>query len=93
MVFPGVSARSTSLYEALTLIQTGVIRYFPIVLVEVTIGRPSHVCGAICCSASDRPRRPAARLLTDDPNVAVDTVIAYERTCDHAIDEHEAVGE
>ena len=72
------------------------IRHFPVVLVGSDHWAPQLTWwrGDLLLKGLIGPDDLQLVSLTDDPNVAVDTVIAcYERTCDHAIDEHEAVGE
>ena len=96
VVFPGGFGTLDELYESLTLIQTGVIRHFPVVLVGGDHWAPQLAWwrGDLLNDGLIGPDDLRLVSVTDDPDVAVNTVIAcYERTCDHAIDGHEAVGE
>ncbi len=92
VVFPGGFGTLDELFESLTLIQTGVIRHFPVVLFGSEHWRP------LLAWAHDELLRdglvsPPDLLLvsvTDDPAVAAQTVIAcYERTCDHDVHDDE----
>lgn len=96
VVFPGGFGTLDELYESLTLIQTGVIRHFPVVLFGSDHWAPQLTWWRGDLLHEGLIAEEDLRLVsvTDDPEVAVQTVIAcYERTCDHATDGHEAVGE
>jgi hypothetical protein len=92
VVFPGGFGTLDELFESLTLIQTGVIRHFPVVLFGSEHWRP------LLAWAHDELLRdglvsPPDLLLvsvTDDPAVAAQTVIAcFERTCGHDVHDDE----
>jgi uncharacterized protein (TIGR00730 family) len=96
VVFPGGFGTLDELYESLTLIQTGVIHHFPVVLVGSDHWAPQVEWwrGDLLDQNLIGPDDLRLVSVTDDPDVAVNTVIAcYERMCDHRVDEHEAVGE
>ena len=84
VIFPGGFGTLDELYEALTLIQTGKVLHFPVVLVG------SDFWSALLEWIRDEPLRQAMISpddvellhLTDDPEDAVQTVIdCYDRRC------------
>ena len=86
IVFPGGFGTLDELYESLTLIQTGVIHHFPIVLFGSDHWAPQLTWWRGDLLLQDLIAEDDLRLVsvTDDPEVAVRTVIAcYEHTCDH----------
>ncbi len=96
IVFPGGFGTLDELYESLTLIQTGVIRHFPIVLFGSDHWAPQLTWWRGDLLHQDLIAEDDLRLVsvTDDPEVAVRTVVAcYEHTCDHDLDGREMVGE
>lgn len=95
VVFPGGFGTLDELYESLTLIQNRVIRHFPIVLFGSEHWRPllmwarGELLSGGLISAGDLELVS----VTDDPAVAVETVIAcYECRCSHDIPDAEARG-
>ena len=96
VVFPGGFGTLDELYESLTLIQTGVIRHFPIVLFDSEHWRPmlEWTNGALLSEGLISPADLQLVSVTDDPEVAVETLIAcYERRCFHDITDGEVPGE
>jgi uncharacterized protein (TIGR00730 family) len=85
VIFPGGFGTLDELYEALTLIQTGTIKHFPVVLFDTEYWREmiawirSDLLTAGMISAHDLDLLHP----TDDPEEAVDYVLAaYERRCE-----------
>jgi hypothetical protein len=90
VVFPGGFGTLDELYESLTLIQTGVIRHFPVVLFGSEHWRPmlSWTRGELLTDGLISERDLELVSVTDDPAEAASTVIAcYERMCEHDIAE------
>jgi uncharacterized protein (TIGR00730 family) len=88
VVFPGGFGTLDELFEALTLIQTGVLMHFPVVLFDVTywdgllawIAR--HALGAGAISPEDLE----LTVVTSDPEAALRAVVdCYERSCSHSV--------
>jgi uncharacterized protein (TIGR00730 family) len=81
-VFPGGFGTADELFEALTLIQTGKVLHFPVVLVDEDYWTPLRAWGQGRALAEGMisPDDLELLTLTDDPQVAVETVIeAYVR--------------
>jgi uncharacterized protein (TIGR00730 family) len=96
VVFPGGFGTLDELFESLTLIQTGVIRHFPVVLFGTEHWRPmlEWTNGALLPDGLISAEDLRLVSVTDDPAVAVETLIAcYERRCFHEIADGEALGE
>lgn len=96
VVFPGGFGTLDELYESLTLIQTGVIRHFPIVLFGSEHWRPmlAWTNGDLLSDGLISADDLQLVSVTDDPATAVETLIAcYERRCFHDIADGEAPGE
>jgi uncharacterized protein (TIGR00730 family) len=81
-VFPGGFGTADELFEALTLIQTGKVLHFPVVLVDEDYWTPLRTWGQGRALAEGMisPDDLELLTLTDHPQVAVETVIeAYVR--------------
>ena len=81
-VFPGGFGTADELFEALTLIQTGKVLHFPVVLVGEAYWTPLREWGQESALAEGMisPDDLELLTLTDEPRVAVETVIeAYVR--------------
>jgi len=86
VVFPGGFGTLDELYESLTLIQTGVIRHFPVVLFGTEHWRSmlAWTRGELLPDGLISEDDLRLVSLTDDPTQAAATVIAcYERACEH----------
>jgi uncharacterized protein (TIGR00730 family) len=96
VVFPGGFGTLDELYESLTLIETGVIRHFPVVLFGSEHWRPmlSWTKGELLSDGLISTGDFTLLSVTDDPEEAAETVLAcYERRCFHDIADGEALGE
>ncbi len=81
-VFPGGFGTADELFESLTLIQTGKVLHFPVVLVGVSYWTPllEWVRRSALADGMVSPDDLALLVLTDDPRVALETVLdAFRR--------------
>ena len=81
-VFPGGFGTADELFESLTLIQTGKVLHFPVVLVGEAYWTPllEWVRRSALADGTVSPEDLALLTLTDEPHVAVETVLdAYAR--------------
>jgi uncharacterized protein (TIGR00730 family) len=81
-VFPGGFGTADELFESLTLIQTGKVLHFPVVLVGETYWAPllEWVRRSALADGMVSPDDLALLTLTDEPGVALETVLdAYRR--------------
>jgi uncharacterized protein (TIGR00730 family) len=95
-VFPGGFGTADELFESLTLIQTGKVLHFPVVLVDVAYWTPllDWVSGQALVEGTVSPDDLALLTVTDEPAVAVSTVLdAYVRgdgECPHTPEKGDA---
>jgi uncharacterized protein (TIGR00730 family) len=85
VIFPGGFGTLDELYEALTLIQTGTIRHFPVVLYDTGYWREmiDWIRSDLLANGMVSPDDLDLLHPTDDPEEAVDYVLAaYERRCE-----------
>ena len=85
VIFPGGFGTLDELYEALTLIQTGKIKHFPVVLFDTEYWREmiEWIRGDLLANGMISPADLDLLHPTDDPEEAVDYVLAaYDRRCD-----------
>ena len=88
VVFPGGFGTLDELYESLTLIQTGKIVHFPVVLIRKSYWRPvlDWTQDRLLADGMISPEDLTLLSVTDDTEEAVRTVVAcYRRTCSHPI--------
>jgi len=86
VIFPGGFGTLDEMYEALTLIQTGKVRHFPVVLYDRKHWHDmlDWVGDEVLAQRLISPDDLDLLSVTDDPEEAVATVIAcYERRCAH----------
>jgi hypothetical protein len=85
VIFPGGFGTLDELYESLTLIQTGTIKHFPVVLFDTEYWREmiEWIRGDLLASGMISPDDLDLLHPTDDPEEAVEYVLAaYERRCE-----------
>jgi uncharacterized protein (TIGR00730 family) len=84
VIFPGGFGTLDELFEALTLIQTGKVLHFPVVLYDRDYWQPlmAWIEGRLLPEGMISPEDLELLHLTDDPAHAVDVVLAcYKRRC------------
>jgi uncharacterized protein (TIGR00730 family) len=89
VIFPGGFGTLDELYESLTLIQTGTIKHFPIVLFDTEYWREmiAWIRSDLLANGMISPADLELLHPTDDPEVAVEHVLAaYERRCEDKLD-------
>jgi uncharacterized protein (TIGR00730 family) len=87
VIFPGGFGTLDELFEALTLIQTGKMLQFPIVLFDARYwaGLLDWLRGALLAERLISPADFGLLQVTDDPEDAVETIVgSYERRSDGA---------
>jgi uncharacterized protein (TIGR00730 family) len=91
-VFPGGFGTADELFESLTLIQTGKVLHFPVVLVGESYWSPllEWVRRSALADGMVSPDDLALLTLTDDPHIAVETVLDAYRTSDSGTSPHAA---
>ena len=84
VIFPGGFGTLDELFESLTLIQTGKVLHFPVVLFDSDYWRPlvDWIQGGLLPQGMISPEDLDLLLLTDDPAEAVETIAdCYEQRC------------
>jgi len=78
VAFPGGYGTLDEIFETVTLVQTGKIKDFPIVLMGVEFWTPliTFVKGTLLREGTISPEDPARMLLTDSPEEAVEHILA-----------------
>jgi len=89
VVFPGGYGTLDEIFETLTLIQTGKIRNFPIVLMGVEFWTPlmSFITGTLLREGTISPEDPGRVLVTDSPEEAVRHILGVT-TRDFGLQQH-----
>jgi uncharacterized protein (TIGR00730 family) len=89
-VFPGGFGTADELFESLTLIQTGKVLHFPVVLLGEAYWSPllEWVRRSALADGMVSPEDLALLTLTDDPHIAVETVLDAYRAGDGAPSPH-----
>ena len=93
VIFPGGFGTLDELFEALTLVQTGKIHRFPIVLFDSAYwgGLVDWVRERLVEAGNVSPSDPDLLQLADTPQEVVATLIACMRgTCEHPAHQHPA---
>jgi uncharacterized protein (TIGR00730 family) len=86
VIFPGGFGTLDELYEALTLIQTGKVMHFPVVLFDSDYWQEmlDWIRAELLADRMISPDDVDLLYVTDDPQEAVDIVVeCYERRCAH----------
>ncbi|HSJ24516.1 MAG TPA: TIGR00730 family Rossman fold protein [Longimicrobiales bacterium] len=94
IIFPGGFGTMDELFESLTLIQTGKVRNFPVVLfgTEYWQGLLDWLHDTMLTDGKIHPADMDLLVLTDSPQEAVDVIIScYEANCAKAQQESEAM--
>jgi uncharacterized protein (TIGR00730 family) len=80
-VFPGGFGTADELFESLTLIQTGKVLHFPVVLMGEAYWTPllEWVRRSVLADGMISPEDLALLTLTDEPQIALETVLEAHR--------------
>jgi uncharacterized protein (TIGR00730 family) len=84
VIFPGGFGTLDELFESLTLIQTGKVLHFPVVLFDTGFWRPlvDWIEQRPLAEGMVSPEDVALLVLTDDPGETVETIVeCYDRRC------------
>jgi uncharacterized protein (TIGR00730 family) len=84
VIFPGGFGTLDELFESLTLIQTGKVLHFPVVLYDTAYWREllDWMRGPLLAEGMISPDDVSLLLPTDDPQEVVDTIVeCYRRRC------------
>jgi uncharacterized protein (TIGR00730 family) len=95
IIFPGGFGTMDELFESLTLIQTGKVRNFPVILFgrEYWQGLLDWLHGTMLTDGKIHAADMELMVVTDSPQEAVDVIVdCYERNCALAQQQSEAAG-
>ena len=84
VIFPGGFGTLDELFESLTLIQTGKVLHFPVVLFDRAYWQPllDWVSATVLAQKMISPEDVELLTVTDDPETAVATIVeCYDRRC------------
>ena len=84
VIFPGGFGTLDELFESLTLIQTGKVLHFPVVLFDNAYWQPllDWIAQRLLSEGMVSPEDVELLLVTDDPGQAVETIVeCYDRRC------------